>query len=111
MRYAVHYGDELNYVFLAPSEITERRPEIEAACAEIGRDPGTLRLSVYMRDEEVREPGAARVDLLAQYAEAGLARVIAFPTRWSPSVEAQAAFAEDCASAGIELLAGAAPAV
>ncbi|HET7027768.1 MAG TPA: TIGR03560 family F420-dependent LLM class oxidoreductase [Candidatus Limnocylindrales bacterium] len=110
MRYAVRYGDELNYVFLTPAEITERRPEIEAACAEIGRDPGTLRLSVYMRDEEVREPGAARIDLLAQYAETGLARVIAFPTRWSPTVEAQAAFAEDCASAGIELLAGAASA-
>jgi hypothetical protein len=36
-------------------------------------------------------------------AEAGLDRLVAFPTRWSPTVEAQAAFAEDCRAAGIEL--------
>jgi len=28
---------------------------------------------------------------------------VAFPTRWSPTAEAQAAFAEDCDAAGIVL--------
>jgi F420-dependent oxidoreductase-like protein len=104
MRYAVQYADELNYVFLSPAEITERRPEIAEACEMIGRDPSTLALSVYLRDEDVREPGDARVELLAEYAAVGLARIVAFPTRWWPTIEAQAAFAEDCRSAGIDLL-------
>jgi F420-dependent oxidoreductase-like protein len=103
MRYAVRYADELNYVFLTPEEIAERRPEIEQACAETGRNPATLKLSVYLRDEDVREPGQARVDLLASYAGAGLSRIVAFPTRWNPTAEAQGAFAEDCASAGLVL--------
>jgi F420-dependent oxidoreductase-like protein len=103
MRYAVQYADELNYVFLSPEEIEARRPDIEAACAEIGRDPGTLKLSVYLRDESVRDPGSARIDLLGSYAGIGLARIVAFPTRWNPTVEAQAGFAEDCAAAGIDL--------
>ena len=41
-------------------------------------------------------PGQARVDLLAGFAAIGLDRIICFPTRWSPTTEAQAAFAEDC---------------
>jgi hypothetical protein len=28
---------------------------------------------------------------------------VAFPTRWSPTVEAQATFAEDCEAAGVAL--------
>ncbi len=36
-------------------------------------------------------------------AETGLDRLVAFPTRWSPTLEAQAAFAEDCQAAGISL--------
>jgi hypothetical protein len=30
-------------------------------------------------------------------------RLIAFPTRWDPTVAAQSAFAEDCHAAGIAL--------
>jgi F420-dependent oxidoreductase-like protein len=108
MRYAVRHADELNYVFLSPEEIESRRSEIEAACEEIGRDPSTLRLSVYLGDEEMRDAGQRRVDLLGEYAGIGLSRIVAFPTRWSPTVEAQAAFAEDCARAGIDLRAPAA---
>jgi len=103
MRYAVRYADELNYVFLSPSDIVGRRAEVEQACEEIGRDPSTLAISVYLRDEDVRERGRARVDLLGGFAEIGLSRIVAFPTRWWPTVEAQAAFAEDCRAAGIDL--------
>ncbi len=103
MRYAVRYADELNYVFLTPAEIAERRPEIERACEEFGRDPGTLRISVYIRDEDARDPGQRRIDVIGSYAEAGLDRIIGFPTRWNPTAEAQAAFAEDCAKAGVPL--------
>ena len=51
----------------------------------------------------MRDAGQARVDRLARFAEIGLDRLVAFPTRWSPTLEAQAAFAEDCRAAGIVL--------
>jgi hypothetical protein len=43
------------------------------------------------------------VDLLGAFAAIGLDRIICFPTRWSPTLEAQAAFAEDCVAAGLTL--------
>jgi hypothetical protein len=43
------------------------------------------------------------VDLLGRLAETGLSRVVCFPTRWSPTLEAQAALADDCRAAGISL--------
>ena len=55
----------------------------------------------------MRDAGGARIDRLARMAEIGLDRLVAFPTRWSPTLEAQAAFAADCRAAGIDLAAGA----
>ena len=105
-RLAARFADELNVVFLSPERIAESLPVIRARCEEIGRDPATLRLSVYVRDEEMREPGQARVDLIGQYAGLGIARLVAFPTRWGPTEEVQARFAEDCVAAGIPLARG-----
>jgi len=101
--YAIRFGDELNFVFLDAREITKRIAAVRARCEEEGRDPGTLRFSLYARDETMSEAGRARVDALAGFAEIGLDRLVAFPTRWSPTIEAQAAFAEDCQAAGITL--------
>jgi F420-dependent oxidoreductase-like protein len=102
-RLAARFADELNLVFVSPEQLVEALPVIRARCEEIGRDPATLRVSVYARDEEVRYPGQARVDLVGRYAEAGLARLVAFPTRWGPTEEAQERFAEDCRYAGVQL--------
>jgi F420-dependent oxidoreductase-like protein len=101
--YAIRYADELNYVFLSADEIAERMVAVRRRCEEEGRAPATLRFSLYARDEEMREPGPARVALLAGYREIGLDRVVCFPTRWSPTTEAQSAFAADVRAAGIEL--------
>jgi F420-dependent oxidoreductase-like protein len=101
--YAIKYADELNYVFLETDEIAKRMVAVRQRCVEEGRDPATLRFSLYARDEEMRDAGQARVDLLARFGEIGLDRIVAFPTRWSPTVEAQAAFAADVRAAGIEL--------
>ncbi|MEX1172034.1 MAG: TIGR03560 family F420-dependent LLM class oxidoreductase [Chloroflexota bacterium] len=101
--YAIRFADELNYVFLEPDEIARRMVTVRERCLAEGRDPATLRFSLYARDEKMRDVGQARVDLLARYAEIGLDRVIAFPTRWSPTLEAQAAFAEDCLAAGLSV--------
>jgi F420-dependent oxidoreductase-like protein len=109
--FAIRYADELNYVFLDPDEIAERMASVRQRCVAEGRDPATLRFSLYARDEEMREPGQVRVDLLDRLQEIGLDRAVCFPTRWSPTAEAQAAFAADCRAAGIELADGvAAPA-
>ena len=102
-RLAARFADELNVVFLSPEQIGESLPLIHARCEEIGRDPATLRLSAYASDEEMREPGQARGDLIGRYEQVGLARLVAFPTRWSPTEETQHRFAEDCLAAGIKL--------
>jgi F420-dependent oxidoreductase-like protein len=106
--YAIRYADELNWVFLPADECAERMRSIRARCEREGRDPSTLRFSLYTRDEEMREPGAERVDLIGRLEESGLDRIVCFPTRWSPTIEAQEAFAEDCRAAGVVLEARAA---
>jgi F420-dependent oxidoreductase-like protein len=107
--YAVRYAEELNFVFLDPGEIAERMVEVRARCEAEGRDPTSMRFSLYARDEEMRDAGQARVDRLAAFAAIGLDRIVCFPTRWSPTVEAQAAFAQDCLAAGLSLEVPAAP--
>jgi F420-dependent oxidoreductase-like protein len=102
--YAVRYADELNLVFLRPDELPERLTAIRERCEREGRDPATLRVSLYCRDEAVRNAGQERVDLIGELHDLGLDRLVAFPTRWSPTTEAQAAFADDCRAAGIELI-------
>jgi len=101
--YAIKYADELNFVFLEPDEIAERIVSVRARCVAAGRDPATLRFSLYARDEEMRDAGPGRVDLLGRFAAAGLDRIVCFPTRWSPTEAAQAAFAQDCLAAGLSL--------
>jgi F420-dependent oxidoreductase-like protein len=103
--YAIRYADELNWVYLSPDDCVERMRTVRARCEDEGRDPATLRFSLYTRDEEVREPGQARIDLIAQFRESGLDRIICFPSRWSPTIDAQARFAEDCRAAGVTLAA------
>ncbi len=99
--YAIRYADELNYVFLSPQECAERMLAVRARCEREGRDPATLRFSLYTRDQEMRDGGHERVDLIARFAEVGLDRIVCFPGRWAPTVDAQTSFAEDCRAAGV----------
>jgi F420-dependent oxidoreductase-like protein len=101
--YAIKYGDELNYVFLDPDALVPRIAEVRTRCEAEGRDPTTLRFSLYTKDEQMRDAGQARIDIMARFAEIGLDRVVCFPTRWNPTLDAQAAFAEDCLAAGLSL--------
>lgn len=102
---AVKHADELNFVFLDPAEVAERMVDVRGKCEQAGRDPNTLRFSVYTYDEDFTEPGEARVDLIGRYAEIGVSRIVCFPTKLDPTVETQARFAADCEAAGIELAA------
>jgi F420-dependent oxidoreductase-like protein len=101
--YAIKYADELNLVFIEADEVAQRMADVRKRCETEGRDPATLRFSLYTKDEAVRRAGQARVDYLARLAEIGLDRAVCFPTRWDPTTEAQAAFAEDCRAAGLPL--------
>jgi len=100
---AVRFADELNWVFIGPDQVRQRMAEVRARCEDAGRDPATLRFSLYALDEDVRDAGQQRVDLMAEFAATGLDRIVCFPTKYDPSLEAQAAFADDCIAAGIEL--------
>ena len=60
-------------------------------------------LDPYTRDPDVRDAGQERVDFLGEMTALGLDRLVCFPTRWNPTQEAQAAFAQDCKAAGITL--------
>jgi alkanesulfonate monooxygenase SsuD/methylene tetrahydromethanopterin reductase-like flavin-dependent oxidoreductase (luciferase family) len=99
--YAIRYADELNLVFLPADEISARMAAVRARCETEGRDPATLRFSLYTRDEDVRTPGQERVDAIGRFAAIGLDRIVCFPTRWGPTPETQASFAEDCRAAGV----------
>ena len=49
------------------------------------------------------DAGQARVDLIGAFADVGIDRIISFPTKYDPTTDAQAAFAEDCVAAGVKL--------
>jgi F420-dependent oxidoreductase-like protein len=101
--YAIRFADELNFDFLGPAEVAGRMAEVRSRCEQEGRDPATLRFSVYAVDEDMRQAGQARVDLLGAYAAIGLDRLVCFPTRWEPTTDAQARLASDCRLAGVTL--------
>jgi F420-dependent oxidoreductase-like protein len=100
---AVRFADELNLVFVGPREVAARMADVRARCEAAGRDPATLRFSLYMRDEEAVHAGQARVDRIASFAAVGLDRLVCFPTKLEPTLEAQASFAEDCRASGVTL--------
>jgi F420-dependent oxidoreductase-like protein len=100
---AVRHADELNFVFLPPAEVAKRMVDVRAMCEDAGRDPGSLRFSVYTRDEDFVEPGADRIERIRRYADIGVDRIVCFPTKRDPSIAAQEAFAEDCRAAGVDL--------
>ena len=101
--FAVRYGDELNFVFLTPAEVKQRITEAQAKCEQAGRDPSSLRFSLYTLDEDMRDRGQRQIDALGALIGIGLVRVVCFPTRWDTTIEAQAAFADDCRAAGLIL--------
>lgn len=100
---ALRFADELNFVFLPPADVRARIEEVRARCATAGRDPATLRFSMYVRDDAMRPAGSERSAYLAELAATGLDRIVCFPGRWDPTVEGQARFADDCRAAGIAL--------
>jgi F420-dependent oxidoreductase-like protein len=102
-RLAARFADELNLDWLTPEEITANRPVIESRCEEIGRDPGTLRISVNIGRSDSAAEGPVRVELLRRYREAGVDRVMTLVRACAGDEAALERFAEDCVAAGCEL--------
>lgn len=100
-RYAARFADELNLVFQTREGVAELLPIIRQRCEEEGRDPETLKVSLYTRDSDVRPVGQERVDFLGGMREIGLSRIVCFVGRWSVELDAQEQFAEDCRAAGL----------
>ena len=102
-RLAARFADELNVDWLSPEEVADARPVIASRCEEIGRDPGTLRLSVNIGRPHSAPEGAVRVDLLKRYADTGVDRVMTLIAASADDEGALERFAEDCLAAGCEL--------
>jgi alkanesulfonate monooxygenase SsuD/methylene tetrahydromethanopterin reductase-like flavin-dependent oxidoreductase (luciferase family) len=104
-RLAAKHADELNVDGLSHAEVAEALPIIRSRCEEIGRDPASLPVSVHLwwGMPEMAEGGQRRVDHLAGYREAGIARVMTLIQASADSDEALEALAADARTAGIEL--------
>ena len=102
-RLAARFADELNLDWFSPEEVVEARPVIDSRCAEIGRDPRTLRLSVNLGRADSAVEGAPRVDLLRRYADAGVDRVMTLVRASAADDGALERFADDCVAAGADL--------
>jgi F420-dependent oxidoreductase-like protein len=100
---AVKHADELNLVYVRPPEVRELIAGARERCEQAGRDPDTLRISLYTADDDFKEPGQARIDRLAEYRELPMSRIVLHPLRWEPTVEALERFAEECVAAGFQL--------
>lgn len=104
-RLAARYADELNLDGLSPDEVRDALPIIRSRCEEIGRDPGSLSVSVHVwwGSEQWAESGASRRRLLTEYSELGVSRVIGLLQRSAESDDALETLAADARGAGLEL--------
>ena len=100
-RLAARFADELNLDALPPAEIAAALPVIAARCAEVGRDPTGLRVSVHVWGPAAGRPGRDLRDRLAAYRDLGLARVILQGFTAVTDRGHLARIADDCAALGL----------
>jgi alkanesulfonate monooxygenase SsuD/methylene tetrahydromethanopterin reductase-like flavin-dependent oxidoreductase (luciferase family) len=101
-RLAAKHADELNLDGLLPAETGEALKTIRSRCAEIGRDPETLKVSVHMWPEHSSTAGQERIDRLAAYRELGIYRVMPFIRETAQTDEALESLTADARTAGLE---------
>ena len=104
---AARWADEYNVTGLAPDEVKEARNRLSAACEAIGRDPGSLRLSLMtgvVVGEDAAEVRARASALMEREGETG--DPDRFLERWGPghvagTVEQALETLETYAAAGV----------
>jgi F420-dependent oxidoreductase-like protein len=102
-RLAARYADELNIDAMFPEDLEKALPTIRSRCEEIGRDPGSLTVSVHIWWEQAAQAGDDRVERLAAYRELGISRIQMLVRDSVDDDGALQAFAADCREAGVEL--------
>jgi len=102
-RLAARHADELNLDGMTPDETARALPVIRSRCEEIGRDPSTLRVSVFVWSSHMSGTGATRIDLFGRYRDLGIDRVMGMELASPRSDEALGALAEDARAAGLEM--------
>lgn len=100
-RLAARFADELNLDNVAVDEMADAMAVIADRCAEIGRDPATLRVSVHIWWEALERADPAR--LLEAYRVAGVSRVMALVRRAADRDDALPAFRAAAVAAGATL--------
>lgn len=98
-RLAARFADELNVDAMPPEELPEALAVLADRCAEIGRDPATLPLSVHIWWEHL-DAAPARAELIAAYRDAGAARVMTLVRSSARSADELDSFREDCLAGG-----------
>ena len=106
-RMAARYADELNLDNMAVEDLAKNISVIHDRCAEVDRDPASLRISVHMWWQQANDPGQERIDRIAAYRDLGVSRIQMLVRDAATSDEALPAFADDCRAAGVEMVAGA----
>lgn len=100
-RLAARFADELNLDALTPEQVADALPIIRERCAEIGRDPASLRVSIHVWGAAAAAAGSARRRRLQEYANLGLARAILQGFNAVTDRSALESIADDCAAAGL----------
>lgn len=101
-RLAARFADELNLDAMMPAQAADALPVIRERCEEIDRDPGSLKVSVYLwgRPAAVR-PGQERIERLLEYAEVGLDMAIVQGFMGTTDPAALDSLIEDCQATGL----------
>jgi F420-dependent oxidoreductase-like protein len=103
-RLAAKHADELNLDGMPPSDVRDSLPVIRERCEEIDRDPDSLRVSVHIwLKDRPRRSAQPLHELLAEYRELGVSRVMTLLPEIEQGDDALEDFAEQAERAGAEL--------
>lgn len=101
-RIAARFADELNLDAMMPAAVEKALPVIAERCAEIGRDPSTLAVSVHLWGEAGGSAeGTARQERFLEYAALGVSRIMVQGFMGVTDPGALERLVDDCAEAGI----------
>lgn len=103
-RLAARHADELNLDGPTPDELQAWLPVIRSRCHEIGRDPDSLRVSVFLWWGNTPPAGSERAGWLEAFRVLGVRRVMAWVDGAADTDDALERMAEDVKAAGAHLV-------
>ena len=102
LRLAARYGDESNVIARSPDEVAHKLDVLRAHCADVGRDPGEVAMSVlYTGDALIKGDSDRFVREMQPLAALGVETVVVMPL-----VEQPVAFVERLGADVVPALAG-----